>query len=122
MLGPETGYKGPFVPKLKTNINMSFFRLIGILFGLFQEQAQGRVPLDELPIGNGPEQDAEVLERAQRDAQRAIQEEKQENWRLARFFWFRAAARFRVNSDLFVLYLMNGEKAANKGVDPPKWR
>lgn len=64
---------------------MSFFRLIGILFGLFQEQAQGRVLLDELPIGNGPEQDAEVLKRAQRDAQRAIQEEKQENWRLARF-------------------------------------
>jgi len=114
--------QGAFCTETKTNINMSFFRLIGILFGLFQEQAQGRVPLAELPIRNGPEQDAEVLERAQRDAQRAIQEEKQENWWLARFFWFRAAARFQVNSDLFVLYLMNGEKAANKGVDPPKWR
>ena len=104
------------------NAIMSNLRLIGIYLGLYEKQSMGVVNLDELPQGYGFFYNHQVaLEKAQKDTQCALRAENREYWRIAKFWWFRAASRFMVNSDEFVLYLMSAKKAANQGEDPQNW-
>jgi hypothetical protein len=129
---------------------MSILRLIGIYFGLYRRQECGIIDLDKAPskgsalshyIGAlegkvSPENAGDrigqvlrdgsaspaILEAAQKDAQNAVVAEKRGNWTLGRFWWARAASRFKSNSDSFVLYLMLSRQAANNGIKPPEWR
>lgn len=129
---------------------MSILRLIGIYLGLYRRQEYGIIDLDKTPSeGSGlshyigalegkvsPENAGDhigrvlrdgsaspaFLEAAQKYAQNADAAEDGGNWTLARFWWARAASRFKSNSDSFVLYLMLSRQAANKGIKPPEWR
>lgn len=100
---------------------MSILRLIGIYLGWYDKQALGYVNLDEIPLGRDLLREGR-LDKAYRDTRRALSAEDNEHWRTARFWWSRAASRFTVNQDEFVLYLMCAAKAANKGKDPAGWR
>jgi hypothetical protein len=129
---------------------MSILRLIGIYLGLYRKQEFGIIDLDKTPsegsalshyIGTlegkvSPENAGDrigqvlsdgsassaILDAAQHDAQNAVVAENGGRWTLARFWWARAASRFKSNSDSFVLYLMLSRQAANNGVKPPEWR
>ena len=98
------------------NTAMSNLRLIGIYLGLYEKQSLGIVNVDEVPQGSGFFYNHQAaLDKAQKDAQCALRAEDREYWRIASFWWSRAASRFMVNSDEFVLYLKLAKKAANQG-------
>lgn len=89
-------------------------RLAGIYLGLYKKQALGYINLDDVPLTHARDHE-DALENAQSDAQHASQAASDKQWQVARFYWSKAASRFRVNSDEFILYLILAEKARNKG-------